>query len=175
MERRNAVKTLAVGIGSLVTLPTWANNWSASKLMQLPPSVFSPFETDILTEIVETLIPSSDILGAKDLKVQDFIQLMIVDCYEMPIQTNFKNGLTTLDGYAKEIYAKPFAQCDKTDREALLNKMSVSTDVHEKDFFNLVKNLTIQGYTTSEYVMTTFLNYQMAPGHYYGCVPVKIN
>ena len=36
-----------------------------------------------------------------------------------------------------------------------------------------LKGLTIQGYVTSEYVMVNHLNYQMAPGFWNPCVPVK--
>ena len=172
MERRNALRTIAVSISGLVSLPTWASNWTVATV-RIYPSVLTNFEADILTEIVETIIPATDTLGAKDVKVQDFIQKMIADCYEATVQTNFKNGLNTLDTWAKESYEKPFVSCDKAQRENLLNKMANSMDANEKAFFTLVKNLTVQGYTTSEYVMTTFLNYDMAPGHYYGCVPVK--
>ena len=98
---------------------------------------------------------------------------MIADCYDLPVQTNFKNGLKTLDDSAMDSYAKPFAACDKTQRETLLNKLATATDASQKDFFALVKNLTIQGFTSSEFVMTTFLRYKMVPGHYYGCVPVE--
>ena len=122
---------------------------------------------------METIIPKTDIVGAKDLKVHDFIQKMIADCYDLPVQTNFKNGLKTLDDSAMDSYAKPFADCDKTQRETLLNKLATATDASQKDFFALVKNLTIQGFTSSEFVMTTFLRYKMVPGHYYGCVPVE--
>ena len=135
--------------------------------------IFAAFEADILAEVVETIIPKTDIVGAKDLKVHDFIQKMIADCYDLPVQTNFKNGLKTLDDSAVDSYAKPFAVCDKMQRETLLNKLATATDASQKDFFVLVKNLTIQGFTSSEFVMTTFLRYKMAPGHYYGCVPVE--
>ena len=172
MERRHVIKTLAVGIGGLVTLPAWANGWTAA-IVQSSPSVLTAFEADILAEIVETIIPKTDIVGAKDLKVHDFIQKMIADCYDLPVQTNFKNGLKTLDDSAMDSYAKPFAVCDKTQRETLLNNLATATDASQKDFFALVKNLTIQGFTSSEFVMTTFLKYKMVPGHYYGCVPVE--
>jgi hypothetical protein len=58
-------------------------------------------------------------------------------------------------------------------KQALLLEIEKGEDKDLKDFYSLIKNLTIQGYTTSEYVQTTFLKYEMVPGHYYGCVPVK--
>ena len=36
-----------------------------------------------------------------------------------------------------------------------------------------LKGLTIQGYTSTEYVLVNHLNYQMAPGFWNPCVPVK--
>jgi len=35
-----------------------------------------------------------------------------------------------------------------------------------------LRNETIRGYTTSEYVMVNYYHYVMAPGFYHGCVAV---
>ena len=36
-----------------------------------------------------------------------------------------------------------------------------------------LKGLTIQGYMSTEYIMVNHLNYQMAPGFFNGCAPIK--
>jgi hypothetical protein len=51
-------------------------------------------------------------------------------------------------------------------------KLSDSIDKEEKDFFDLMKYETILGYSTSRDVMTNYLVYKVAPGHYYGCVDI---
>jgi hypothetical protein len=51
-------------------------------------------------------------------------------------------------------------------------KLADSSDKDEKDFFDLMKSETIRGYSTSREVMTNYLDYKVAPGHYYGCVDI---
>jgi len=42
-----------------------------------------------------------------------------------------------------------------------------------KQFADFIKNLTIRGYTNSEYFMVNMLKFNMAPGYYHGCVPIS--
>jgi hypothetical protein len=51
--------------------------------------------------------------------------------------------------------------------------MLSSSNNEDKDFVKLVKNITIQGYLNSEYVMTNLRIFEFVPGRYHGCVPVK--
>lgn len=173
MERRVAIKQITLAAGGLLALPAWASAWTRASLQPVLPFL-SPDQDGLLAELVDTLIPASDSLGAKALGVPDFVQKMVADCYEAPVQANLKNGLVTVDALAQETYGKPFASCETTQRQAVLRNMEVSEDAGRKEFYALVKNLTIQGYTTSEYVMTKFLNYTPIPGHYYGCVPAPV-
>ncbi len=173
MERRLALKQLALATGGLLALPAWANAWTRTSL----PADFAWLngpEADTLTGITDTLIPASDTPGAVALGVPAFVQRMVADCYEPTVQQTVKDGLATLDMLAKERFTQPFAVCDLAQRTQVLTAMEQSSESARKEFYKLVKNLTIQGYTTSEYVMTKFLNYTMIPGHFYGCVPVPM-
>jgi hypothetical protein len=97
---------------------------------------------------------------------------MINDCYEKNSHDDFKKVLDTVETISKGAYNQSFINLSVPQKEELLKKMEVSKDAKQKEFYALVKNLTIQGYTTSEYVMVNYLKYEMAPGHYYGCVNV---
>ena len=164
---------MALAVGSLVALPAWASGWNPVSAQPVTPFL-SAGQAALLADMAETLIPVSDTPGAKALAVPAFIQKMLEDCYEKPVQANVKNGLDAVESLASSSYGKPFASCDATQRQAILTKMQTAEDPAHKDFFTLIKNLTVQGYTTSEYVMTKHLHYVMAPGHYYGCVSAPI-
>ncbi len=97
---------------------------------------------------------------------------MITDCYEKTVQESFKIGLENADKLANETFTKSLSVCDKVQKNNLLLKLSIATDKEQKEFFTLLKQLTVMAYTTSEYVLTKHYNYVMAPGHYYGCVNV---
>ena len=86
------------------------------------------------------------------------------------MQDNVKVQLHNLEKSARDSNGKSFAKCDQNQREDLLGKLSASENKPGKDFFNLIKSETINGFTTSKEVMINYLHYKVAPGHYYGCV-----
>lgn len=169
MKRRAAMKSLGVALGGLVALPAWANNWTPESV---GPAHFSAAADEaLLAEIVETFIPETSTPGAKSLKVHQFVQRMIQDCYDEKAKATFQQGLTQTDTLAQQSYSKNFVQCDGKQRIELLKKMS--DDASSKAFIGLVKNLTIRGYTNSEYYLVNIAKFTLVPGFYHGCVPVK--
>ncbi len=162
----------------LISLPAWATGWH--KCSFLPGDSLLPADQHtLLADVAETIIPATPgnapgtvLPGAKALGIPDFIQKMVTDCYEPVAQKTLTNGLTTVDDLARQRFGKPFAEGDATQRMEVLNQMNLSGDAGQKAFFSLVKNLTIRGYMSSEYVMTNLTHYEMVPGRYHGCVPV---
>jgi hypothetical protein len=170
VERRNALKTMAGAVGGLISLPAWANGWT-TETARPTWQLLSRGQADLLADMAETIIPATDTPGAKALNVHQFVQKMVTDCYEPKAQETLRTGLDALDGLAQKSFGKPFAQGDATQRTALLTQLA--QDPAQKDFYSLVKNLTIRGYMSSEYVMTNLTHYEYMPGRYHGCVPVK--
>lgn len=170
MERRSAVKNISLSIGGLIALPSWAISWSPKTFSNLHFS--SNYDKILLGEIAETFIPQTSTAGAKTLKIDQFIGRMIYDCYADDTQRLFEKGLISTENLAKKSFSKQFSQCSANERMDILNQISQSDEVGKK-FVNLVKGLTIQAYTNSEYYMVNVLKYEMAPGFYHGCVPVS--
>jgi Gluconate 2-dehydrogenase subunit 3 len=171
MKRRTALRNVLFSATGMLTLPAWGNSWN-SETFKKTTSIFTKSQAETLDILVDALIPSSEIIGAKDLGTSAFINRMLADCYEKNIQENFKIGLESTEKLAKETFSKSLADCDKAQRNDLLTKLSTAADSPQKDFFSLLKQLTVMAYTSSEYVLTKHYNYVMAPGHYYGCVNV---
>ncbi|GAB3998203.1 hypothetical protein GCM10028807_45250 [Spirosoma daeguense] len=159
-------------VGGLISLPAWANCWT-TETVRLGRQILSSAQAEVLTEMVETIIPATDTPGAKALNIHQFVQKMIADCYEPKAQDTFRSGLDSLDSWAQKSFGKSFREGDVAQRTGLLAQLSKSDDAAQKDFYSVVKALTVRGYMTSEYVMTNLTNYQFIPGHYNGCVPVK--
>lgn len=159
---------MATAVAGLVVAPAWATNWSNTSIR---PHLL-PAQDELLAELVETIIPTTNTPGAKSLGVHLFVQKMVADCYDKPSQETLTSGLTAVDALARQRFSNPFAACDNAQRLELLQLMAASPDAAQKTFVSLVKGLTIRGYMTSEYVMTNLTNFQMAPGFYRGCVPV---
>jgi hypothetical protein len=89
------------------------------------------------------------------------------------VQDNVKFQLNGLEKSAKTTFKKSFADCSQLQRQELLLALSSSNVKAEKELFTLIKSETIKGFNTSQKVMQEYLNYKVAPGHYYGCVDVK--
>lgn len=171
MNRRYAIKNLLGSLGALVTVPAWAHGWSAENIHLANP-ILSFGQEELLSDIVSVIIPEGEKQGAKSVGVPSFIQKLVVDCFEKKAQSDFKEGLNTVEKIAKQSHNQSFTSLSKAQKEEILRGMSTSADTSQKEFFNTIKSLTIQGYTTSEYVLVNFHKYEMAPGHFYGCVPV---
>jgi hypothetical protein len=173
MKRRNALKSLMMVTGGLVTLPAWATGWTPETVGQ---PTFATFDEEtMLAELVETFIPETTTPGARSLKVHQFILRMINDCYDQPAQELLKLGLAKTDQLAQQAYSKPFTTCDVPQRTELLRQMAVAVEPETQQFANLVKGLTIRGYTNSEYYLVNVRKYVMAPGFYHGCVDIINN
>ena len=172
MQRRSAVKNIALTIGAAIILPSWANAWNRDSFLKNHFSIASAPE-NLLAEIVETIIPKTNTPGAKELNIQQFVPKMIADCYDKKAQGIYAKGFELVDINAKNLFSKSFLECDTKQRLEVLNKMSKSENSAEKSFIQLVKGLTIKGYLSSEYVMTNLRIYEYAPARYHGCVPVK--
>jgi hypothetical protein len=171
MERRNVIKSVLFSTVGLISLPAWGNNWNLGKIIGSK-NIFSETETQILDILVDALIPSGTIIGAKDIGTSTFINRMSSDCYDKDAQESFKKGLENSVVMAKQLFNKSLSECEHLQKTELLKNMSVASNISQKEFFNQLKSFTVLAYTTSEYVLTNHYNYVMAPGHYYGCVNV---
>jgi Gluconate 2-dehydrogenase subunit 3 len=169
MERRTVIKNLGLALGSLSSLPTWAAHWNHATI-----ATSTVFDNEILlAELVETFIPTTDTLGAKGLNVHKFIQKMLADCYHKQAQTDFEKILLTINPLSINAFGKPFAEGTSAQRTQLLQSLAQSKDNIVQNFYRTLRGLTVQGYTQSEYYMTRFTDYEMAPARFYGCVPIK--
>ena len=172
MNRRKAIRNLAIVSGGIITLPQWMVSCGVSETT-VHHSSFSIAEQKILANITDTIIPAGNSIGALSVGVDKFLQKLIDDCYDKEVQDNVKAQLKALEGSARTVHKRSFNDCTQVQREELLLKISTSENKAEKDFFNLMKLETIRGFNTSQKVMTEYLGYKIAPGRYYGCVEAK--
>jgi len=172
MNRRKVLKQLVIATGGLVTLPQWMISCGITD-SNVHTTSFSSIEQQLLASVSDTIIPAGGSIGALSVGVDKYLQKIIDDCYEKDVQDNVKLQLNGLEKSAKTKFNKSFAECSQSQRQQLLLALSSSNVKTEKDFFTLIKSETIKGFTTSQKVMQDYLNYKVAPGHYYGCVDLK--
>lgn len=124
----------------------------------------------IVAAVAEIIIPKTDIPGAKDLGVQLFVLKMVEDCYEEEVQHTFLKGLEQLDLLSNQRFGKDFIKCSAKNQASIVQNIEEASELPNEllDCYAIMKRRTIQGYMTSEYVLTKQLVYEVAPGRYNG-------
>lgn len=174
MNRRSAIKSLVIISAGAALLPSCLQEEKKSSLA-LKNIKTSQDDEKLLSELSETIIPKTATPGAKDVSADLFALMMIDECYPPDNQEKFVKGLQGFKDFAKKKFDKPFMECTAAERTAMVNAIESKKDIPEDvDFFyNTMKRLTVQAFTTSEYYLTKVHVYQLVPGKFYGCVSVK--
>jgi hypothetical protein len=171
MQRRKIIKYLAFSIGGTITLPAWANAWNAESI-KLSAKLLTTNQEALLAELTEAIIPKTDSPGAKDLAIPQFIQKIVKDCYDKKAQEIFKAGFGMLDDMTKRKLGNSFTECSSVQRTEIVQSLEKEPDSDLKKFYQMIKGLTIWGFTTSEFVMMNHYKYAFIPGKFKPCVEV---
>lgn len=184
MNRRSSLKGIAafIGLGAAsFSLYKW------HRFQQVPDLTDLYLKKTLIAEIAEVIIPATDTPGAKDAQVADFILNMVLYCSDAKSQNIFINGINDLEAYTADRYAKTFMECSKAEQIdicsyfeyhssyslGILNKINYR--FIGKPFFTRFKELTVEGYCTSEIGATAGLAYDYIPVTYEGCLPLSAN
>jgi gluconate 2-dehydrogenase gamma chain len=166
LNRRSALKRIAVGSAAAVTAPLWVEalvsaagqhaahyQQAAAKAAAWVPKVLSPAQNQAVIALSEAIIPQTDTAGAAKAGVNQFIDAVIADASAGDRQ-KFLDGLTWIDARSQRDAGAPFARASAEQQTALLSALSTTTpspqDAPGVEFFTAVKSLTITGYYTSE-------------------------
>lgn len=175
MDRRSVLKNLTILAGGVFLFPSCLKQEDGKASIKLKKMHINADQENLLGDVVETIIPKTDSPGAKALNVHLFVLKMLDDCHKKEDQDVFIKGLFQLDEKSKKEYNKSFSALNQKDKEALLT----AVEMNKKDqpqltaAYQMIKQLTVEGYTISKYVMTNKLPYELVPGRYSGYFPVK--
>lgn len=162
LSRRDAIKSLVVGTGALVSglgisEAAWAEALAIRQQAAASPvqglRFFSAAQhrtVDVLSELV--MPTDSHSPGASAAKVADFIDLF-VSSQSDDRKKLWRDGLRALDDTTSRRHRRPFADCTGEQQVALLTEMSRGEDDPKttlERFFVEAKARTVQGYYTSE-------------------------
>jgi hypothetical protein len=137
--------------------------------------LFSKKQIKLLNEVAETIIPATDVPGAKAAKVGQFMAVIVSDCYEPDDQKRFMDGLAQLDAESIKRYGKPFMKSTAKLRNDLLTELDTEQKAFQKNkkkkedpshYFRVIKDLVLWGYFTSEIGYTQAQRYIEFPGRY---------
>jgi hypothetical protein len=115
---------------------------------------FTEQELAMVSILVDIVIPKDEVSGsASEAKVPDYIEFMMKD--QPANQTAFRGGLMWINLQAFERFSKPFAEISADQRMEIIDEIAwpdkASKDVETGvKFFNLLRNMTISGFYTTE-------------------------
>ncbi len=174
MDRRSSIKTLFILSAGTALLPSCLQE-------EKKPSVsvrnykISGTDEDLVSSVSDTIIPGGKTPGAKDVGAYQFALMMVDDCYSPEQQEQFTKGLKEFNEFSKKKINKSFATATPGERNEVLQSIESKKDVPENVafFYNTMKGLTTEAFTQSQYYLTKVHMYELVPGKFYGCVPVK--
>lgn len=167
INRRAALRRLLYIAGGTLLLPACYRQ-SGKATIELSNLDVTEKDENLLAELVETIIPSGDTPGGKELLLHLFVLKMVDDCHNPDDQKAFVQGLAAFSAYSKDTRGKDFVKLEFGKRLAFLESLKEIEDEQLKRFYAMTKRRTIQGYMNSKYVMTDLKKYELVPGRYNG-------
>jgi len=141
------------------------------------PRWIRPERAAMLEALVDTILPATDTPGAREARVQVFVDLAVRDCYTPAEQKLFVDGLEALASECQSRHGQPFEACSSERRHALLAPLDAATyspDTGARgSFIRILKDLTLVGFFTSRIGATQVLAYEAVPGGYRGCLDLR--
>lgn len=196
MNRRDALRMFTAG----AVLPALTPELFAFYQQAHPTGSYSlrtlnPHQNATVVAMIDQIIPATDTPGSKDVRVNEFIDVILTEWATDEERQNFLNGLAAVDKQSNDLFAKDFAAASSSQQVTLLRSMDDAAAVlraerqrHapntvpepdtqlQGDFFSVFKNITLHGYYTSEVAITKELNPEnrsvfeiIMPGAFHGC------
>lgn len=189
MDRREFLESIA---GLSVLLPglsleqAFAQGVHARAAGAVAPRTLSAAQDASVTAIAEILLPQTETVGATQVGVNRFIDLLLTESMLPAERDRFLEGLSAIDALSRSLCGAPVVRARHEDRlalvraldeqlparppsraeQALLDRQPVSA----ARGYALLKQLAVFAYFTSEPVAKGLINAPIIPGRYDGCV-----
>jgi len=173
-ERREALKIIgAIGTSCVFSFPAaelyGQHAQHEGALHQIAaaapavPKVFTRDEFDLLSVLTDLIIPPTDTPGASEAGVPAYIDYVVSQ--NSGRLTVLREGFALLDAAAARRYSRKFMELQQAERIGILQPLSDAVDARQRlgdadvEFFRALKNLTADGYYTSQAGLVKELGY----------------
>ena len=189
MDRRIALKNTVLLVGVTIggsTLASLMQSCQNQKRIDWQPHFFNEEQAAQISEITEMILPRTETPGAKDLKVDMFVDLMFAKTLSPEDKEHTMKGYERFVEICEERFGHPFTKIGAEQRKEVLQQIGEETNTFNPsgwgspfgvqeplDFYRRVKQFTLIGYFTSEEIGKNHLRYDPIPGEFKGCIPYK--
>ena len=193
MDRREVLHLLATGIG----LQLAPSNLFAVREMrsligtQTTLRTLNSHQNATVTAIADLIIPRTETPGAADIGASHFIDLILTEWYGEEERNRFLNGLADVDARTQASFEKTFIECSAGQQSEIMMAMGEqmakeaeavrysgrryrgSPSNPDKNFYYVMRSLTLTAYYTSEEGATKELGFEVIPARHDGCARVQ--
>lgn len=149
----------------------------------------------IVDQLADLILPQTESIGAVDLVIPQFIDLVLKDVLDIKEQEKFTKGGLLFEQQFKKTFKKEASFGSKKEFETMLNQYFDLPENQQKSIFNLInkdistvynqdkyyiysyliciRHYTLLGFYSSKEVGRTILNYQPVPGIFEPCVSLQ--
>ncbi len=178
MDRRKALGSIGKGIGTIIVTPSIVSIFQRCQSSKtFNPTFFKSEDFNLISRLMEIIIPKTDIPGAIELKLPEFVDNYIDAVWDKKSKENINKSLKLFKDVAKTKFGqKPTRDLRFDELDKLLDKFLKSKDINSDEekiaasFTTELRNLTINAFRTNEYIGENVLAYQPVPGRNVGCV-----
>ncbi|MEZ5040385.1 MAG: gluconate 2-dehydrogenase subunit 3 family protein [Saprospiraceae bacterium] len=168
MKRRQALQNIVVISSGVALLP-------ACDFEQVPVYKNIPLERKqwrMLEWLTDAILPKGELEISAPESTADFVLTMVNDCYDPADVKKYVEGLQGFEQYLTETVGSSFKRLDEAQKTQLLAALSESETTPEniKYLYNTTRRLAQQHFTSTEYFLKNYLDYEFVPGRYIGCV-----
>ncbi len=176
MTRRESFQRIALLLGGVAIAPELL-----AKALEPATSTLKKMGADrlqLLDEMAETIIPTTDTPGAKAAQVGAFMVHAVEYCLPEKQKERFWADLNTTEAACVQQHGKSFIDCSEAERITFFQHLEAQKPAPGKEadaptFFYSLKMLVLYGYFTSEIGATQALNYDPVPGEWIADMPVQ--
>ena len=197
MDRRTALKNITLTFGYAVATPTVLSVLQSCKsnVATWTPMFFNPSQGYMIKQLADIILPTTDIAGALDVNVPEFMDKMLHDIAPEDKRNIIKEGANAFEKEFQNAYNKDVLKGSKAEYEKLLKKYFDISEAEKNAIFKMqnteeniteeelntyliykfllaTREYTLFGYYTSELVGETILSYDPVPGSWEACIPV---
>ncbi len=197
MNRREALKNIGLSAGYIAATPailSILHSCTAEIKLNWVPELLSEDEAKVLDQLVDLIIPETDIPGAKSLNVPMFVERYINNVAKEEEAGMFKKSAGLViealgineDKPVKKVlleeydaFLAKYLKSSKEQQKAYEKEMqalkspedleSISKDTRIFSYLTAVRDLSIWGFKTSEEIGENVLAYAPVPGQQIGC------
>jgi hypothetical protein len=189
MERREVLKRTALIGGSAVlgtSLFSLLQACQSKPRIDWKPIFLNVEQAQLISTLVDTLLPKTQTPGALDVKVDIFIDAIIGKVYNETAQKTIVEGMAKFEANCQEKFGNTFANLNDNEKKEILKAEESSspkfngqvwgTAVNKQEpvgFYRTIKAMALWGYFSSEAIGKNILSYDPIPGEYLGCIPLS--